>query len=244
MSKHQWLVRPSSMGNLMSKGRNGNDFGETAMKVIHEAVLLHKYGIETDHKPTPSMEKGIFNEAPNIDIAARVLGWLDVNSSQEKIRIANDFFIGEPDINTSILADIKSSWSAATFPFFENPKSKQYECQLNAYMDLTGKQEAELVYVLSNHPQHIIGSEIRRLTYYYADRPHLFQFQDGTIEELWSLAEEKATEVVMKEGVYDHIPEEKRVKRFIIKRDNELIDKMHDRVEQARNIFDQLIETI
>lgn len=242
MSKHQWLVRPSSMGKLMSKGRNGNDFGETAMKVIHEALLLHKYGIETEDKPSPQMEKGIFNEAPNIDIAARVLGWLDVNSNMQKVRIANDFFIGEPDINTTILADIKSSWSAATFPFFDNPKSKAYDCQLNAYMDLTGKQEAELVYVLSNHPQHIIGSEIRRLTYYYADRPHLFDV--GSIEELWAYAEEKATQEVMKEAVYDHIPEDKRVKRFIIKRDNLLIEKMHERVEQARIIFDQLIETI
>jgi hypothetical protein len=242
MSKHQWLVRPSEMGNLMSKGRSGNDFGETAMKVIHEAVLLHKYGIETEFKSTAAMEKGTFNEKPNIDIAARVLGWLDVNSSDEKIRIANEWFIGEPDINTSILADIKSSWSASTFPFFNNPKSKQYECQLNAYMDLTGKDQAELVYVLSNHPQHIIGSEIRRLTYYYADRPHLFEA--NSIDELWSLAEEKATEEVMKEAIYDHIPEDKRVQRFIIERNNVLIEQMHERVEQARLIFDELIETI
>ncbi len=111
-------------------------------------------------------------------------------------------------------------------------------------MDLTGKQEAELVYVLSNHPQHIIQGEVKRLTYYYADRPHLFQFEDGTIDELWSLAEEKATQEVMKEAVYDHIPEDKRVKRFIIKRDNLLIEKMHERVENARKIFDELIEKI
>jgi hypothetical protein len=230
------------MGDLMSKGRSGNEFGETAMKVIHEAVLLHKYGIEAERKPTPQMEKGIFNEKQNIDIAARVLGWLDVNSNAPKYRLGNDFFIGEPDINTSILADIKTSFTAQTFPFFDNPKSKAYECQLNAYMDLTGKQQAELVYVLSNHPDHIISSEVRKRTYYYADRPHLFEV--GGIEELWEAAERKATEEVMREAIYDHIPEEKRVKRFIIKRDDELIARMHDRVEQARDIFDRLIEEI
>lgn len=230
------------MGNLMSKGRNGNSFGETAKKVIHEAVLLHKYGIETEVKPSPQMEKGIVNEKANIDLAAKVLGWLDVNSNTPKIRLFNDHFVGEPDINTSILADIKSSWSAQTFPFFEEPNNKSYLYQLNAYMDLTGKEEAELVYVLSNHPEYIIASEIKKLTYYYADRPHLFEAD--SIDELWSLAEEKATEIIHKEACYDHIPDEKKVRRFIIKRDNQIIDDMHTRIQEARILFDELIETI
>lgn len=231
------------MGNLMSRGRTKDkEFGDTAMKVIQSAVLRHKYNIEPEEIYSKEMDKGTTNEAKNIDIAARVLGWLDVDSKALKIRKVNDYFIGEPDINTSILADIKSSWSAHTFPFFKDPENKSYYAQLQAYMDLTDKQEAQLVYVLSNHPEHIIASEIKRLTYYYTDRPHTFNAD--SIDELFSMAEEKAAEEVNKIALVEHIPENKRVKRFIIKRDDDFIKKMHDRIEKARAIFDELIKTI
>ena len=65
-----------------------------------------------------------------------------------------------------------------------------------------------------------------------------------SIDHLWAVAEEKATEIVMREAKVSHIPEEKRVRRFIIKRDNEIINQMHQRVIDARNIFDELIEII
>ena len=139
--------------------------------------------------------------------------------------------------------DIKSSFSADTFPWFANPENKAYEYQLQAYMDLTGHQEAELVYVLSNHPEHLIRSEIKRLTYYYVDRPHEFNFATS-IEDLWTYAEEKATKIVMKEAIYDHIPEEKRVRKFTIKRDNALIELMHERVIEARKKFDELMNEL
>ena len=244
MSKHQWLVRPSQVGALMTQGRKKDEmWGETALGVIQEAVLFHKYGIEQQEIINPKMEKGICNEAQNIDLAAEVLGWLDVNSKADKVRITNDFIIGEPDINTSILADIKSSWSANTFPWFKNPENKSYYFQLQCYMWLTGKEEAELVYVLSNHPQHIISSEIKKMTYYYIDRPFLFP-EANSIEELWAYAEEKAEEAVMREAIIDHIPKEKRVKRFVIKRDDKVIEDIKERILEARKMFDELIETI
>ena len=242
--KHSWLIRPSELGGLMSEGRKKEEhWGDTAMKIIQKNVLFHKYGIEEPRIMTKEMDKGITNEAQNLELAARIYGYLDVDTKARKKRLVNDYFIGEPDHNGKQLVDIKSSYSALTFPWFGNPNNKGYEYQLQAYMDLTGHQEAELVYVLSNHPEHIIRSEIKRLTYQYIDRPHEFEHV-YSIDELWSIAEEKATEVVMKEAIIDHIPEEKRVKRFIIKRDEELINKMHERVIEARKIFDQLIKEI
>lgn len=242
--KHNWLVRPSEMGGLMSTGRKKEDlFGETAMKIIQKNVLFHKFGIEEPRIMTKEMDKGIYNEAQNLELAARIYGWLDVDTKETKKRYVNDFFIGEPDHAKSNLVDIKSSFSAMTFPWFENPENKAYEYQLQCYMDLTGHQEAELVYVLSDHPDHLIRAEIKRLTYYYADRP--FEFKEiESIDHLWTVAEEKATEIVMREAKVSHIPEEKRVRKFTIKRDNELIERMHERVIEARKIFDNLIEVI
>lgn len=240
--KHSWLVRPSEMGDLMTQGRKKKEvWGDTAMKIIQKYVLFHKFGIEEPVVMTKQMDKGIYNEAKNMELAARIYGWVDVDTKQPKKRLVNDFFIGEPDHNGINLVDIKSSFSAETFPWFGNPDNKAYEYQLQAYMDLTGHQEAELVYVLSSHPEHLIRSEIKRLTYYFVDRPHEFNFMTS-IDDLWTYAEEKATEIVMREAIVDHIPEEKRVRKFTIKRNNELIERMHERVIGARNIFDNLIE--
>lgn len=242
--KHSWLIRPSEMGGLMAQGRKKEEvWGDTAMKIIQKNVLFHKFGIEEPVVMTKQMDKGIYNEAKNMELAARIYGWVDVDTKQPKKRLVNDFFIGEPDHNGINLVDIKSSFSADTFPWFGNPDNKAYEYQLQAYMDLTGHQEAELVYVLSSHPEHLIRSEIKRLTYYFVDRPHEFNFMTS-IEDLWTYAEEKATEIVMREAMVDHIPEEKRVRKFTIKRNNELIERMHERVIGARNIFDNLMEQL
>lgn len=244
MKKHKWLIRPSQMGKLMKGGRKKDElFGKTALDCIKENVLLHKFGIEPEHVETKQMEKGTFNEAKNIDIASRVLGWKNVKGSDEKFRLANNYLIGEPDVNTdTLLADIKSSWSANTFPFFDNPNNPDYIAQLQCYMELTGHTQAELVYVLSNNPEHITQNEIERLTHYYSKRPHLFNAEG--IEDLWSMAEIKATEIVHKQAHVEHIPEESRVKRFIIQRDEEFITEMKTRVEQARIIFDNLYELL
>jgi hypothetical protein len=241
---HVWLVRPSEMGGLMTQGRKKDElFGDTAMKIIQKNVLFHKFGIEEPRVMTKEMDKGIFNEAQNLELAARVYGWLDVDSKEIKKRYVNEYFIGEPDHCKSKLVDIKSSFSSMTFPWFGNPENKSYEYQLQAYMDLTGHNEAELVYVLSNHPEHIVRNEIKRLTYYYADRP--FEFNNiESIEDLWTLAEEKATEIVNRESMVDFIPEEKRVRKFTIKRNNQLIDEMHQRVIDARKIFDNLMNKL
>ncbi len=243
MKKHKWLIRPSQMGQLMTSGR-GKDkiFGDTALTVIEEAVKFHKWGLEPEQIEDKKMDKGTFNEPQNIDLASKVLGWKGVSSKAEKIRLINDYFIGEPDINTpDLLADIKSSWSAKTFPFFRDPMNKNYKAQLHCYMDLTGKDEAELVYCLSNHPDHIFNAEVKRMTYYYAERPHLFPEADG-IDELWTLAEEKAENKIKTEGVFDQMDDKDKVKRFIIKKDPEYMAQIHERVLQARELFDKLIK--
>lgn len=250
--KHEFLVRPSQLGNLMSKGRTKDKlFGDTAMKVIQDAVLLEKYNIEPEEIFRKEMDKGNFNEVQNIELAKKVLDWHDVDANADKKTRVNDYFIGTPDVNTkTLLADIKTSWGASSFPWFITADTKEeqlkefknYYYQLQAYLDLTGKDQAELVFVLSNHPEHIIASEVKRLTYYFADRPHLFKI--GGIEDLWTLAEEKATKEVNKQAYVDHIPEKNRVKRYIIKKDADVLKEVYERIDKAREIYDELIKTI
>ena len=79
------------------------------------------------------------------------------------------------------------------------------------------------------------------MTYYYSERPHLFPEADG-IDELWTLAEEKAENKIKSEGVFDQMTDEDKVKRFIVKKDPEFMAQIHERVIQARQLFDELIK--
>lgn len=242
---HKWLIRPSQMGKLMSSSRSKDQiFGDTALKVIKQNAYLYKRGVEPEITTNYKMEKGIHNESINIDLASEVLKWKGVKGSDPKVRKSNDYFIGEPDVNTpDLLADIKSSWNHETFPILKNPNNPDYIKQLNCYMDLTGKDQAELVYVLSDHPDHLISKMIQSKSHYYNERPFLFPEAEG-IEHLWSLAEEKAEKEILSQGIFSHIPKEKRVKRYIIERDQDLIDKMKERIDLAREEFDRIYEKI
>ncbi len=68
------------------------------------------------------------------------------------------------DVNTNeILLDIKCSYEAHTFPFFEDEiPTKDYYYQLMGYLWLTNKTEALLCYCLVNTPLEIVEDEIRR----------------------------------------------------------------------------------
>lgn len=241
---HKWLIRPSSIGLLMSKGRaKGTTFGETALDLITEAVTFHKYGIEPEVVTTPALEKGIYNEPKNIDLASDVLGWYDVHSKLPKKRIINDYFSGEPDINTTILADIKTNYSPKNFfkvKRLQKLKNQAYRYQLHAYMDLTGHTTSYLVYCLSDHPEHVRINEIEKLTYKIARDPELIELAGGR-EEAFTLAEERATKIIDNIAKVEHkVPKEKRIKCFEVKRDEGLLDEIKQRVTEAREIFDEL----
>lgn len=244
---HKWLIRPSSLGQLMAKGRTkGKPFGDTALKVIRDAVVFHKFGIEPEIITTPALEKGIYNEPANIDLASDVLGWYDVHSKLEKNRLVNDYFSGEPDINTTILADIKTNYSPSSYfsKYFDTEvKNKAYQLQLQAYMDLTGHTTSYLVYCLSDHPEHVRTNEIQKLTYKLARDPEIIAIAGG-YEEAYSIAEERATGIIDNVAKIEHkVPKEHRVKCLEVKRDEGLIDEIKQRVTEAREIFDELYKT-
>ena len=234
--KHEWLIRPSSLKGLMAKGTKGNSFGKTAMGIIQEAVLMNKYNIMPIEHTSKYTEKGIFNEKEGIRMAIEVLGWFDVEVGSPKIRLHNNYLSGEPDVNTSILADIKCPFSAKTFPFFDDTNS-DYDLQMQAYMDLTGKKQAELVYCLTNTPEHIILDEIQKCVYRMMTREEYMDMSLGEVEEI-------ADKFVRSKSNYDHIPMQKRVKRFIVERNDETIKTIHKRIDEARVVYDLLYNQI
>ena len=240
LNKHKFVARASQIGKLMTNDRSGKKIGQTAITSLQEIVMFDKYGFVKDIS-SKYLEKGIQNEKTSIRLAIDVLGWFDVDPDAPQQRLVNDWITGQPDINTkSKGADIKSSWSALTFPFFvdENECPNQiYFWQLQSYCWLTNKDSFDLVYCLTDSPEQMILDEINRMVWKNLSNPIFAEYTQSEIEDHFD-------EVVRKQMTFGNIPKEKRVKKFTIKADDESIEKMKSRIIECREIYDVLFQTI
>jgi len=218
------LFRCSSLGKLMIDPRTKSEtLSETAKSYIQDLFKERELGIYKEFSSRYT-DKGLEMEDEAIQFASEVLNWDFVVKNET--RFNNDWLTGEPDINTdSLLADIKCSWNGSTFPLFdETIKNKDYYWQLQGYMQLTGHDTSELVYTLMNTPLQIVEDEIRRQ-----------HWKLNLIEE-----DLEVRDAVQKMHNFDHIPNELRVKRFIVEKNEAAQEKIKERVEVAREYYQQL----
>lgn len=221
-------VRASQIGKIMANPRkSGEVLSETAKTYVHDLVLEEKYGIKKEFSSRYT-DKG--NEVEEIGIALvnEVLNYKFIYKNYEFFE--NEWVKGTPDVNTDeVLLDVKCSWDATTFPFFDTEvPNKDYFFQLQGYMWLTGKQESILAYCLINTPFQMVEDEIRRAHWKF-----------NLIEENTELRKE-----VESKHIFDHIPEHKRVKYWFIRRDEAVIEKIKERVELCREYYNLLMKTI
>ena len=218
------IVRCSSLGKLMTEPRSKSEvLSQTAKSYIEDLFNELEFGYRKEFSSRYT-DKGLEMEDEAIQFASEQFDWDFVVKNTE--RFTNDYITGEPDINTdNLLADIKCSWSLDTYPMFEaEMKNKDYYWQLQGYMWLTGKAEAELVYCLMNTPLQIVEDEVRRA-----------HWKAGLIDEDIDLRHEVQTK-----HNYDNIPSKLRVKRYIVERDEKAIEKIIEKVEIAREYYKML----
>jgi hypothetical protein len=218
------IVRCSSLGKLMTEPRSKSEvLSQTAKSYIEDLFNELEFGYRKEFSSRYT-DKGLEMEDEAIQFASEQFDWEFVVKNTE--RFTNDYITGEPDINTdSLLADIKCSWSLDTYPMFEaDLKNKDYYWQLQGYMWLTGKTQAELVYCLMNTPLQIVEDEVRRA-----------HWKAGLIDEDIDLRHE----VQLKHN-YDNIPSKLRVKRYIVERDEKAIEKIIEKVEISREYYKML----
>jgi hypothetical protein len=218
------IVRCSSLGKLMTEPRSKSEvLSQTAKSYIEDLFNELEFGYRKEFSSRYT-DKGLEMEDEAIQFASEQFDWDFVVKNTE--RFTNDYITGEPDINTdNLLADIKCSWSLDTYPMFEaEMKNKDYYWQLQGYMWLTGKTEAELVYCLMNTPLQIVEDEVRRA-----------HWKAGLIDEDIDLRHEVQTK-----HNYDNIPSKLRVKRYIVERDDKAIEKIIEKVEIAREYYKML----
>jgi hypothetical protein len=217
-------IRCSAIGKLMSTPRTkGEVLSETAKTYIQDLFKEKELGIAREFWSRYT-DKGLQMEDEAIDFAGQVLGWDFVVKNEQGYE--NDWITGTPDVITKyLLADIKCSWDGNTFPLFDTElKNKDYYWQLQGYMWLTGLDQAELVYCLMDTPHQIVEDEVRRA-----------HWKAGLIDEDLDLRE-----AVQSQHTFDHLPNNLRVKRFIIRKDEEAIEKIKEKVELAREYYEQL----
>ena len=136
----------------------------------------------------------------------------------------DDDMTGMPDVlRLDRVIEIKSPWDWATFPAFETkiPESN-YWWQCQGYMALTGKDFAQLCYVLCDTPEEQIYREAKYKAY------ELGCDVDDIIEE------------VEKSMTYNDLELSTRIKIFDIHRDEKAIENIRKRVKACRVFLSEL----
>lgn len=222
-----YLFHPSQLGLIMTGSKTGEPFGETAKKHLMECWVNMKYG-RTRHFTTRYMDKGIMAEEDSIDLYSLVKKKL---FEKNTLQVSNDYFTGMPDLyegdsvqKATAIIDLKTSWDIFTFyEVLAKGLNKIYYWQLQAYMDLTGATTSRLVYCLVNTPQKLVEDQKRQLGWKMG-------LIDPDIDPAYILG---AAEID-KNSVFDDIKPEERYIEFIVDRDQEAIDKAHQRVIDCR----------
>lgn len=221
--------------NTLQEKRDAKpELSKGAKSFIQKKALHDKYAIE-DTIESRYLDKGIMCEDEAIQIYASVTGKHLIFKNEEGFH--NDYVAGTPDvILDDTIVDVKCSWSIDSFPWFDNTLNRNYYWQLQAYMWLTGKSKSELVYVLVNTPDHLFQQELQREIWKVKDTQGLLDISAETESEIY--------EELYPKHNFDRIPFEKRVKVFEIEADILEQSKIQQKVELAREYYNQVIETI
>lgn len=159
------IIRCSSLKLAMTEARAKNaGLSESAKKVVEDEIRALYFGVR-EKISNKFMQKGIDCEQQSIDLLNNVEFRLSKPYIKNTERRSNDWITGECDIydaETSLIRDIKTSWSLATFPLFAT-NADDYEWQMRGYMMLWDCDEASVDYCLIDTPEHLIGYEQREL---------------------------------------------------------------------------------
>ena len=157
--------RCSSIGKIMASPtaaaiKAGEVLSVGAKTYIRELAQQEILGIDFEIS-SKEMEKGKEVEPEAIALLNRVRG---LNLVKNEERRTNDFITGECDLYDASRRrghDLKSSWSAKTFPaWIIDARDSLYEWQMRGYMMLWDADEWEVNYALVDTPERLIGFEL------------------------------------------------------------------------------------
>lgn len=226
-------------------------------KIFLEGLVFEQLTSRSEKINSKYIEKGLAAEEKSLTLYSNYKNALVIKNKKRK---TNDFFSGEADIAHYKIRDIKSSWSWKTFPLraTEIP-NKDYEWQLDVYMDLWSLKRSELIYCLVDTPEKLIDDELRRLDWNQSilrsDGSVRPEKVDLVVETICNLIfTEKALKqycdnspsIYLKwfEGKFREIPEEIRIKIFKHNYCEKRNQQLKAMVKLARQYMNEVLEGI
>lgn len=239
MSDIDWSktkFRASSWGALLSepKTKEEKEAGKLSLTCQKELLKIYrkeKYGWDEDDITTQPMQKGTLVQTGSIMMYSVLEGKVFVENDEE---LENEWFKGKPDVyvgksirEADQVDDMKNSYLLSNFTdkMVESVTPAQ-KCQLNVYYCLSQASGGNIVHALMSLPPEMFKEECDRLLWRMANK--------GQIAT--ELAPEYLYEVekLKKKYIYDHIPPEERIFKQPVERDEELIQKMKNKVPLLR----------
>lgn len=229
--------RASSWGSLMADPQSKEDklageLGLTAKKELMRIYNKEMYDWDEDDITTPATEKGTLVQTDSIIMYSKIEGkFYEENSTQ----LENDWAKGTPDVflgkdiyHAEQVDDLKNSYLLSNFSDHTvESATKDQKCQLNVYYALTGASGGNIVHALMSLPTKMFEREKDKLLWKMSNA--------GEIATEYAPEYLEAVEKLKKKFIYDHIPEEERIFKIPVERDDELIEKMQERVPKLRN---------
>lgn len=158
--KRNVLFRASSFGLLMTEPKSKSEVLSVGAKTaIRNMAAQEILGVDFEVSDK-KLEKGNLVESDSSALFNRVFGRSVVKNKQ---RLEDEFFSGECDhLDPDEIVDIKSAWSAATYPIsVDDVAAAQrtlYEFQGRVYMRLYNRPRFRVAYCLVDTPQELIGN--------------------------------------------------------------------------------------
>lgn len=256
MDANEILFRCSSLGYLMTDPRSKSEsLSETTKTHLTDVFVSTKYN-RHDEINAKQLDKGNDTEEDSITVLSRITGTFfkknEDHIKNEFIKGTPDLYEGESILKADVIRDTKSSWDAYSFFRAKNKElNKMYYWQGHGYMDLTGAKKCFIDYCLNNTPYHLIEAELRKESFKHPenDTPTWIELQiianhvydKPTFEEYINVRgcnpiDENSNAVY--NGFVD-IPLKERHFSFEFERNQEDINRLHERVKECRKFMNE-----
>lgn len=209
----------------------------TAKSYLKKYYAFLKYGkwSASMDKGNKFVNKGKLAEEDSIDLISR-LDKILLTKNEE--RLENEFLTGIPDIflgenilKAEYVYDVKTSWDVETFfDQLDKELNPIYWWQMQGYLALTDCQQGEVSYCLVNTPATILEGE----KYALLRRFDVISEEDPRFKE--------AEKELINNMTFDDIPMERRRLKFVVKRDDEAIERIYKRAKLCREYLQQIQE--
>lgn len=225
-------ITKTDTNDLISVIQKYNDYSPNKMSGSLMRYLCEIYTVEVlgimpivkfSELSTRSYQiNGTKNESVAIDILSRVDG---ISYEKNTKMFENEYFIGRPDIlHKNTLKEIKTVANYNQFLYIFNSKpNRDDQYQMQCYMDLVDAPEGELIYVATGiHPDEYV-KYIQFAKKFYEDAG----FDEKKVN--------KKLKTLEKSCRLDGMEDLKKVKRFVFKKNPEMIRFAKKKVTFARN---------